>query len=97
MPRVLMGRLMAWMFKSKSYDDSVWKQSLPTSPQIVMKDERDFEKEKEELIALMNKFNMAGAQGISKHPHPFFGKFTDDQWGKSMHKHLDHHLKQFGA
>ncbi len=97
MPRSVMGRMIGWMIKSKLHDDSAWKQGLPTSPQFVIKDERDFHKEKEELMSLMNKFHTAGPHGISKHPHPFFGKFTDDQWGRSMYKHMDHHLRQFGA
>ena len=29
--------------------------------------------------------------------HPYFGKFSADQWGKSAYKHLDHHLTQFGV
>ena len=30
-------------------------------------------------------------------PHPMFGKFTMEQWGKMEYKHLDHHLRQFGV
>lgn len=29
--------------------------------------------------------------------HPAFGKLTYKQWGLLGHKHLDHHLKQFGV
>lgn len=29
--------------------------------------------------------------------HPFFGKMTAKQWGILAHKHVDHHLRQFGA
>ena len=96
-PRTFMGRLLGWMLKSKLYDETPWKQNLPTSPGFVVKDERSFEKEKKELQSLLFKFHHAGPGGINKHPHPFFGKFTEEQWGKSMYKHLDHHLKQFGA
>ncbi|RYG41811.1 MAG: DUF1569 domain-containing protein, partial [Chitinophagaceae bacterium] len=38
-----------------------------------------------------------GPDGISKFPHPVFGHFTPQQWGQSMFKHLDHHLRQFGS
>lgn len=31
------------------------------------------------------------------HPHPFFGNLSVDEWGKLTWKHLDHHLRQFGA
>lgn len=30
-------------------------------------------------------------------PHPLFGPLTRRQWGALMHKHIDHHLRQFGV
>lgn len=29
--------------------------------------------------------------------HPFFGKMSATQWGRIGYKHIDHHLRQFGA
>lgn len=29
--------------------------------------------------------------------HPFFGKMSAKQWALIAHKHIDHHLKQFGV
>lgn len=29
--------------------------------------------------------------------HPFFGKMNAKQWATIAHKHIDHHLKQFGV
>jgi hypothetical protein len=95
-PRMMAGRLMGWMFKKKLYSDDLYKPGLPTSPDFVVKDERNFDKEKAALIAVTKKFHEAGPGGYGKYPHPFFGKFTTDQWGKMMWKHLDHHLRQFG-
>lgn len=71
--------------------------NLPTAPNFIIKDERNFNDEKKKLMELLDKFYNAGPMGISKYPHPMFGKFTPEQWGMSMYKHLDHHLKQFGA
>ena len=96
-PRMFAGRLIGWAIKKKLYNDSPWKQNLPTAPNFIIKDERDFNNEKQQLMELVNKFHKAGPAGISKYPHPFFGKFTPDQWGESMYKHLDHHLRQFGV
>ena len=97
LPRAFVGRLLGWMIKSKLYNESPWKKSLPTSPDFIIKDERNFEGEKKELVELINRFYKAGPDGISKYPHPFFGKFTEEQWGMSMYKHIDHHLRQFGV
>ena len=29
--------------------------------------------------------------------HPFFGKMSAKDWGLIAHKHMDHHLRQFGV
>lgn len=29
--------------------------------------------------------------------HPLFGQLNKDEWGTLLYKHLDHHLRQFGA
>ncbi len=29
--------------------------------------------------------------------HPMFGKMSAKEWGLIVHKHIDHHLKQFGV
>lgn len=97
MPRMFIGRLLGWIFKNKMYDDTPWKQNLPTAPQFIIKDNRDFEKEKRELLSLINKFHVSNPAVIEKIVHPMFGKFTGEQWGKNMYKHLDHHLMQFGV
>ena len=96
LPRMFLGSLLGWMIKSKLYNETPWKQGLPTAPNFNIKDERNFEKEKSSLLELLNKFHNE-PQEVGKYPHPFFGKFTTEQWGKSMWKHLDHHLRQFGV
>ena len=93
--RILMGLLLGWMIKSKLYNEEPWKKNLPTS--FLIKGERDFKTERQNLMDLINKFYTAGPMGISQYPHPFFGKITPEQWGKAMYKHLDHHLQQFGV
>lgn len=97
MPRMFIGRLFGWAIKKKLYDDSPWKPGLPTAPDFRIRDERDFDTEKRELLVLVNRFHELGPTGAGKYPHPMFGRYTPEQWGKSMWKHLDHHLRQFGV
>ncbi|HQV05314.1 MAG TPA: DUF1569 domain-containing protein [Chitinophagaceae bacterium] len=97
LPRLFMGRMMGWMFKKQLYNEKEWKQNLPTASNFKIKDKRDFATEKNELIQLINQFFEAGPQGIGKSPHPMFGEYTSEQWGLSMWKHIDHHLRQFGV
>lgn len=96
MPRMFMGRMLGWMIKPKMYGEGPWKKNLPTAPDFLIRDQRDFETEKKELSDLITEFYTKGSGNVGKFPHPFFGKFTQEQWGKSMYKHLDHHLMQFG-
>lgn len=89
-------RLIGPFFKAQLYNDKPWKQGLPTAPNFIITDERDFAAEKQNLLNIISRFYHEGEQGISKHPHPIFGRFTPAQWGQAMYKHLDHHLRQFG-
>lgn len=97
LPRMFVGRLIGWLMKAKLYNDSPWAKNLPTAPNFLIKDSRNFETEKKQLLELVRTFHHAGPDGISKYPHPFFGSFTPEQWGMSMYKHIDHHLQQFGV
>lgn len=97
MSRMFMGLLIGWMIKPKLYNESPWKKNLPTAPNFIIKGERDFEKEKLELSGMIYQFYNGGPENVGRFPHPMFGAFTTEQWGRSMYKHLDHHLKQFNA
>ena len=98
LPRMFVGRLFSWVFKAKLYNDKPFDKNLPTSPSFIVKDERQFEKERQALTDLVEQFHTKGRDNIGlTYPHPFFGKLTKDQWGISMWKHIDHHLRQFGV
>ncbi len=97
LPTEFAGLIFGWIFKSKLYNDSKWRKGLPTSPGFKITEKKDFYIEKLKLSERIAKFYSNGPDRVGKFPHPFFGTFTPDQWGKSMYKHLDHHLKQFGA
>ena len=87
-------RLIGPLFKSVLYNEKPYKQNLPTDKSYVVTDEREFEKEKQQLLELINQFN---EQSIHEKPHPIFGKLTKKQWSLATWKHLDHHLRQFGV
>jgi len=97
MPRSVMGLLIGWAFKKKLHNDDPWKKNLPTAPNFIIKDKRDFEKEKQELSSMINLFHNGGPEKVGLFPHPMFGSFTHEQWGQAMYKHLDHHFTQFGV
>jgi len=93
--RTFFGRIVGPMVKSMIYNEKPFKRHLPTDPSFLMHDEeKDFETEKQGLLAMVNKFS---ENSIVNEVHPFFGKMTKEQWSKGTWKHLDHHLQQFGV
>ena len=96
--RKLVGRILGPMIKPKALgDDAPMRRNSPTVPEIIVPNEPGFATEKERLIASLEKFAAAGPQGCTSHPHAFFGRLAPDEWAILMYKHVDHHLRQFGA
>jgi hypothetical protein len=90
----ILGRVVkVFVFK----DDTPIRRNAPTSPALVICDERDLVRECERLRAAIDRFAAAGPASCTLHPHFFFGKLTPDQWAILSYKHVDHHLRQFGA
>jgi len=96
-PRDGVGRLIGRFVKPIFYNDKPPPRNMSTLPTTRIVDDRDFETEKEKLKRQIAAFQRNGMEKCSSHPHPFFGKFTPEQWGKGIYKHLDHHLRQFGV
>lgn len=85
-----------FLLKKNLYNDKPWRKNLPTTKSFKVTEEKDFEIEKTALVKLVDEFHLQKNKKIWE-PHPIFGKFTPTQWGQMQYKHLDHHLKQFGA
>ena len=97
-PRMFVGRILGPLVKSKVLkDDAPLKRNTPTAKSLVVANERDLEKERQRLSALIDRFSQGGPQGCTKHAHTFFGSLTPEEWARLMYKHLDHHLRQFGV
>jgi hypothetical protein len=94
--RLFIGRILGPLFKSSFYNDKPWPKSTHTSPNYIISNQPEFEIEKTKLLEIMRNFSVAGEAACTKHPNPFYGKISPEQYGKGMYKHLDHHLKQFG-
>jgi len=94
-PNVVM-RLLLRAFKTSMYNDKEWRKSLPTPKAFEVTEQKDFEKERSRLLNLINEFVDKG-ETHDWPKHPAFGSFSPKQWGQMEYKHLDHHLRQFGA
>ena len=78
-------------------DDAPLRRNSPTLPELMIPEDRELDAERRRLTALIDRFAAAGPAGCTTHPHAFFGPMTPRQWAILMYKHLDHHLRQFGA
>lgn len=96
-PRMLIGRLLGRMVKPIFTNEKPFSQNSPTDKTLVIADARDFGREQELLRAKVREFADGGEARCTRHPHPFFGALTPQEWSRGMYKHLDHHLRQFGA
>jgi hypothetical protein len=97
LPRMLIGRLIGPLVKPIYTNEKPFSRSSPTHPKLVMSDQRDFLREQEQLKRCVREFHQGGEAQCTRHPHPFFGDLTPQAWSRGMYKHLDHHLRQFGA
>lgn len=88
--------LIRLLFKKSLYNDKPWRKNLPTVKAAKTQEEKDFDKEFSTLNEMVTELHKLKDRE-SWNPHPIFGEFTREQWGKLQYKHLDHHLRQFGV
>jgi hypothetical protein len=97
-PRVFIGRLLAPLVKKKALEDGeLMRRDSPTAPFLIVSETPELDAARARLLAAFDRFVAGGEAGCTTHPHAFFGELTPAEWSKIMHKHLDHHLRQFGA
>jgi len=70
--------------------------SAPTAPELLARAPREWHLDVGELTALVDQ--LAARRGSASWPeHPAFGALTERAWGVLVYRHMDHHLRQFGA
>jgi len=70
--------------------------SAPTPRELYPGATASFEDERAKVLALLDRIG-AGPRDGAGPAHPLFGPLSWQEWGAATHKHVDHHLKQFGA
>jgi hypothetical protein len=68
----------------------------PSAPELLARRAEDWDAERAALKHLLER--LGALEGAREWPdHPAFGRMRSRDWGALMHKHVDHHLRQFGA
>jgi hypothetical protein len=97
--RKFIGRVLGPIIKPLALgNDGPMRPNSPTVHELVVQEPAgDVTIARERLLELIDRFAAAGPKGCTTHPHAFFGRLTPEQWSILAYKHLDHHLRQFGA
>ena len=83
--------------KTMVVDDKPYKRSGMTAPTFVVKEEKDFEKEKLRLIDYVIRIQSLRGAHFDGKESLSFGRLSTREWNNMFYKHLDHHLTQFGV
>jgi hypothetical protein len=96
-PNFFIKILLRFFVKKYVVNDIPYKKNLKTAPEYIIPDTRNFEIEKNKLIAYLNQCQKLGANYFEDKESHSFGKLTAKEWNNLFYKHLDHHLTQFGV
>jgi uncharacterized protein DUF1569 len=71
--------------------------NAPTAPELVITaTPNEWSRDVSTLTTLMDRFAARGPAGPLT-DHPAFGRLSPRAWGVLVYRHMDHHLRQFGA
>ena len=89
--------LLTLFIKKTVVGDTPYKKNSQTAPHFLMKEDKDFEKEKARLIAYLEKTQELGVSHFEGKESNSFGPLNSNEWNNMFYKHLDHHLGQFNV
>lgn len=95
--QALLGKLIGWMVWQTFVGAKPFPKNSPTGPYLVVRNDPDFVTTRDRMKGLVARLHQMGEAGVEGNIHGFFGKMTGAQWGATQWKHIDHHLRQFGA
>jgi hypothetical protein len=70
--------------------------NLPTAPELIARGPGEWSSELRDLCGQLEAVVRRGPGGVAA-IHPAFGRMTAKGWGVLVYRHMDHHLRQFGA
>ena len=96
-PNAFIKLILKLLVKNKVVSETPYKQNGQTAPEFIIKDSRNFDAEKNRLIAFINKSQELGENYFDQKESQSFGVLTKTEWNNLFYKHLEHHLTQFGV
>jgi hypothetical protein len=96
-PNFIVRFILTLFVKKNVVNEKPYPKNSPTASAFIIKEEKDFEKEKQRLIDFMIKTQSLGRSYYDGKESLSFGPLTAQEWNNLFYKHLDHHLTQFGV
>ena len=88
--------MLKLFLKPSLVNEKPYKSNSRTAPAFIISSERDFEIEKQKLIANTKETHAKGRAFYEGRESSSVGKLTAIEWNNMYYKHLDHHFTQFG-
>lgn len=96
-PNFFIALMLKLFVKNKVVGEAPYGQNGQTAPQFIIKGTKDFATEKQRLIEYIKKTQQLGENHFEGKESLSFGILSKNEWNNMFYKHLDHHLRQFGA
>lgn len=96
-PNAFVKLILKLLVKKAVVTEAGYKQNGQTAPQFIIKDEKNFEEEKQRLINYITKTQQLGEAHFDGKESHSFGALNKTEWNNMFYKHLNHHLGQFGV
>ncbi len=94
---VFMKLMLKLFVKNIVVGDKPYKKNSRTAPAFLITEPKEFQHEKDRLIAYVNKTEQHGADYFEGKMSASFGPLNAKQWSNMFYKHIDHHFRQFGV
>lgn len=95
-PNFLMQLVLKAFVKNMVVSERPYKHNLQTAPVFIVKNDKNFDAEKNHLIAHITKTQQLGEAHFDGKASLSFGVLNKTEWNNMFYKHLNHHLMQFG-
>ena len=89
-------QMLKLFVKSTVIGSKPYKKNGQTAPAFIIEGDRDFEKEKNDLIQYMKSVEKLGKDHYDGKASPAFGPMSSQEWSIMFGKHMEHHFTQFG-
>ncbi|HEX2204125.1 MAG TPA: DUF1569 domain-containing protein [Longimicrobium sp.] len=73
-----------------------WPKGTPTAPELLAAPPGAWDADTRVFRELLERVGAAGPRA-GWPAHPIFGRLSGKRWGELVYRHVDHHLRQFGA